>query len=58
MREWFRSLVGYQLNSRWITDPIGHRASRPKILGPESERERRTNDAWCAKFAAKASGKK
>jgi len=58
LRQWFRALVKYQFNPRWISDPVAHRAARPAILGAESERERRMNDEWCARFTAKAGGKK
>ena len=54
LREWFRALVNYQINPRWISDPIAHRASRPAILGAESPREKKLNDEWCARFAATA----
>ena len=54
LREWFRALVNYQLNPRWISDPVAHRAARPAILGAESERERKANDEICARFTATA----
>ena len=51
LRQWFRTMVNFQLNPRWLTDPIAHRAARPKILGAETEREQKVNDAICARFA-------
>jgi hypothetical protein len=54
LREWFRTLVNFQFDPRWITNPVAHRASRPKILGAETEREKRTNDLLCARFTANA----
>ena len=53
LRKWFKTLTSYQFNERWISDPIFHRASRPKILGAETEREKRTNDLLCARFAGR-----
>ena len=40
LREWFKAFIRFQMSPRWISDPIAHRASRPVILGAESERER------------------
>ena len=53
LREWFRALVDFQFNAGWITNPVVHRASRPKILGAESEREKRSNDLLCARWLAR-----
>ena len=53
LREWFRPLVKYQMNPLWNTDPLRHRANRPKILGDETDHEREINDKVCAQWLAR-----
>src|SRR5580658_2801648 len=55
LRQWFKTLLAYQLDPRWITDPTAQRNSRPAILGPEGQQEKLFNDQWCAKFGKRPS---
>ena len=50
LRQWFRAMVDYQFSPLWVTDPIRHRAARPKILGAETPREKLQNDIACLKW--------
>jgi hypothetical protein len=50
LREWFKAMVAFQLSPEWISNPIRHRAARPKILGKETPREKLQNDIACLKW--------
>jgi hypothetical protein len=50
VKAYVKALLRHSMSPLWITDPVKARRCRPKILGPESEKERAINDGMIAKW--------